>query len=247
MSAKHWRLFVIENNGDTNFLNFAELVLRSTTGGAQIAVGGIVTTSGEFDATTFAAANVFDGNTSTTWAVSPTSNQWVAYEFSDPVDIVEYAILPRATHSARAPKRFQLESSADGVIWTSHTEELFTGWADGVYVAFSILPIVPGPPVVFRFTHIKPPPPSGRLYGTTAIAGTPDAPVRRRVQICEAVSNAHGHIFPSVGASVAWTWADDAGNWEVNNLDPALKYHVIAYDHTGVHDPVIKLNQIPEV
>lgn len=88
---------------------------------------------------------------------------------------------------------------------------------------------------------------AGRMYGTTAIAGMPDAPVRRRVQICAAASNAHGNVFPSVGAAVAWTWADDAGNWEVRNVDPDLKYHVIAYDHTGVHDPVIRLNLTPEV
>jgi hypothetical protein len=87
----------------------------------------------------------------------------------------------------------------------------------------------------------------GRLYGTTKEAGTPDAPVRRRVQVIEAVSNAHGHIFPNSNSSVTWAWADDAGNWEVRNLDPNLKYHVIAYDHTGQYDPVIKMNLIPTV
>ncbi|MCK2088100.1 hypothetical protein MXC99_07900 [Thauera aromatica] len=46
---------------------------------------------------------------------------------------------------------------------------------------------------------------------------------------------------------MTWTWADESGNWEVRNLDPALKYHVIAYDHTGVHDPVIKMNLVPTV
>jgi len=90
-------------------------------------------------------------------------------------------------------------------------------------------------------------PPPGRLYGSTKEAGIPDAPVRRRVQIMSAASNAHGHVFPAVGSVVTWTWADESGNWEVRNLDPALKYHVIAYDHTGVHDPVIKMNLVPTV
>lgn len=88
---------------------------------------------------------------------------------------------------------------------------------------------------------------AGYLHGTTAIAGSPDAPARRRVQAMSSGSNAHGHIFPLVGALVTWVWADESGNWEVRNLDPALKYHVIAYDHTGVHDPVIKLNLTPTV
>lgn len=88
---------------------------------------------------------------------------------------------------------------------------------------------------------------TGRLFGTTTIAGAPDAPVRRRIQVVEKTENAHGHVFPALGVFVTWAWADESGNWEVRNLDPALKYHVIAYDHTGVHDPVIKLNLTPTV
>lgn len=100
---------------------------------------------------------------------------------------------------------------------------------------------------VFRFAHAFVPVMSGRLYGSTVVAGSPDSPVRRRVQIIAAAANAHGHIFPSLGAFVTWLWADEAGNWELPGLDPAQQYHVIAYDHTGVYDPVIKLNLIPEV
>lgn len=87
----------------------------------------------------------------------------------------------------------------------------------------------------------------GRLHGTTKEAGSPDAPVRRRVQIIAAENNSHGHVFPNSNSSVTWTWADEAGNWEVRNLDPTLKYHAIAYDHTGQYDPVIKLNLVPTV
>jgi len=88
---------------------------------------------------------------------------------------------------------------------------------------------------------------NSRIFGTTKTAGNPDAPVRRRVQIVEASANAHGHVFPSVGAFSTWTWADENGNWEVRNLDPNLKYHAIAYDHTGQYDPVIKMNLTPTV
>ena len=48
-------------------------------------------------------------------------------------------------------------------------------------------------------------------------------------------------------APVKWMQSDADGNWEFRNLDPALRYHVIAYDHTGVHDPVIKMNLVPTV
>lgn len=87
----------------------------------------------------------------------------------------------------------------------------------------------------------------GRLHGTTAVAGTPDEPVRRRVQVVAAGGNAHGHIFPIIGSLYTWVWADASGHWECRYLDPARRYHVIAYDHTGVHDPVIKMNLVPTV
>ncbi|MDX9717250.1 MAG: hypothetical protein RBT67_07745 [Thauera sp.] len=88
-------------------------------------------------------------------------------------------------------------------------------------------------------------PPGGRLFGTTKVAGSPDTAAVRRVQIIEAVPNAHGHIFPALGAVVTWVWSDANGEWEVPRLDPTKKYHAIAYDHTGVHTPVIKTNLIP--
>lgn len=99
-----------------------------------------------------------------------------------------------------------------------------------------------------RFTPVQVVPPKvGRIFGTTKEAGSPDAPVRRRVQVVSSEPNAHGHVFPSDTDFVTWTWADENGNWEVRNLDPALKYHAIAYDHTGVYDPVIKMNLTPTV
>ena len=100
------------------------------------------------------------------------------------------------------------------------------------------------PPLIFMVVL---PPSAGRLFGTTKETGAPDAPIRRRVQIFSAEVNAHGHVFPSPPLFSTWTWADENGNWEVRNLDPALKYHAIAYDHTGQYDPVIKLNLIPTV
>lgn len=94
-----------------------------------------------------------------------------------------------------------------------------------------------------RFVQTKLP--GGRLFGTTKVAGLPDAPVRRRVQLVS-TENPGGVIFP-ISTLVAWFFSDENGNWEANNLDPALKYHVIAYDHTGQYDPVIKMNLVPTV
>lgn len=88
---------------------------------------------------------------------------------------------------------------------------------------------------------------SARLFGTTKISAPTEAVVRRRVQVVSAGNNAHGHVFPAVASFSTWTWADENGNWEVRNLDPTMKYHVIAYDHTGQYDPVVKMNLVPTV
>lgn len=88
--------------------------------------------------------------------------------------------------------------------------------------------------------------PSGVIHGTTVLAGSPDTPVRRRVQLFEA-GNALGMAFPTASVPVRWQWSAPDGSYRFTGLDPAKTYGVIAYDHTGVHDPVIKLNLVPEV
>jgi len=88
--------------------------------------------------------------------------------------------------------------------------------------------------------------PPGVIHGTTVLAGTPDSPVRRRVQLFEC-ANAHGMAFPTAATPVRWQWSAADGSYRFEGLDPAKTYGVIAYDHTGVHDPVVKLNLKPEV
>lgn len=88
--------------------------------------------------------------------------------------------------------------------------------------------------------------PLGVIHGTTVLAGGPDAPVRRRVQIFQS-GNSLGMVFPTSAIPVRWQWSAADGSYRFTSLDPAQTYGVIAYDHTGVHDPVIKLNLIPEV
>jgi hypothetical protein len=87
--------------------------------------------------------------------------------------------------------------------------------------------------------------PVGVLYGTTAVAGFPDATVQRRVHLVLA-DNPQRLLLPGARL-VAWKFSDAFGNWHFDGLDPTLRYHAIAYDHTGVHDPVIKMNLVPTV
>lgn len=89
------------------------------------------------------------------------------------------------------------------------------------------------------------PPGSGYLQGTTEFAGSPGAPAQARVQLFLS-SNAHGQAFPT-STFVDWRLTGADGIYRFDGLDPALKYNLIAYDHTGQYDPVIKLNLTPTV
>lgn len=79
-----------------------------------------------------------------------------------------------------------------------------------------------------------------KLSGTAVIAGTPDAPAARRVQVLTA------DLIP---IHVATTFSDAAaGEWEVEGLADRRAlggYTAIGYDHPGVHDPVAKTRLIP--
>lgn len=86
--------------------------------------------------------------------------------------------------------------------------------------------------------------PPGFLHGSTAVAGSPNTMVPRRVQVF-LPGSARG-VLPA--AELAATTASDvAGAWYVDGLDPTKKYAVIAYDHTGRYDPVVRLNLTPSV
>lgn len=84
--------------------------------------------------------------------------------------------------------------------------------------------------------------PTAYLTGTTAIAGNPDIPVRRVVQLFR---RGLTQDWMSHSSIVASQLSDAAGAWRFDGLDATQLYHAIAYDHTGVHDPVVKLNLIP--
>lgn len=84
----------------------------------------------------------------------------------------------------------------------------------------------------------------GYLEGTTALAGTPDAPVSRRVHLIVQMSSRPELAFP--GRIMRTVWSDPAtGAWRFDYLNTAAKFAVLAYDHPGVNDPVAKTNLVP--
>lgn len=76
----------------------------------------------------------------------------------------------------------------------------------------------------------------GTIVGTVKEAGSPDAPVIRKVRL---------HL-KSNGALIQETWSDAVGNYTFANL-MVQPYYVTSFDHTGNYNAVIKDSIVPEV
>lgn len=90
----------------------------------------------------------------------------------------------------------------------------------------------------------------GRVFGTVKISGLPDAPVMRKVFLISDQNNdgrfgIHNPTLPVPAQAVLSDPVD--GSFAFSGLNPSIKYHAIAYDHTGQYDPVVKMNLIPTV
>ncbi len=86
---------------------------------------------------------------------------------------------------------------------------------------------------------------NGTLSGTTKTAGAPDVPALSIVQLFQ--SDAPGGYALPNATLVDRAASDASGNYQFKNLNPAMKYNVIAYDLTGQYDPVVKMNLVPTV
>lgn len=116
---EYWRVAFESNFGDVYHIAVGELEMRGEPGGPSLATGGSAFGAGSHGASyPFSAA--FDGDPATYW-LSPifvTTNQWLAYRFPEPVNIVEIAMSrPAAISAAYMPRKVRLEYSVDGVNW----------------------------------------------------------------------------------------------------------------------------------
>ena len=80
---------------------------------------------------------------------------------------------------------------------------------------------------------------NGRVRGTVAEKGTPNAPVHRKVRL----------FHEATGVLVAEVWSDvTTGAYSFDNIDASpQKYTVLSYDYTGAFRAVVADGQIPEV
>ena len=78
----------------------------------------------------------------------------------------------------------------------------------------------------------------GFIPGTVEEKATPNIPLRRRVRL-------HREID---GMPIREVWSDGAtGAYLFVDIDPAYRYTVISYDHTGEFEAVVAAGVVPDV
>jgi hypothetical protein len=76
---------------------------------------------------------------------------------------------------------------------------------------------------------------AGALSGDTVIAGLPDTPVSREVELVDLA------LVPARRRQ----WSSEAGAVHFSGLPIGRRYLMVAYDHTGAYDPVAKFVTVP--
>lgn len=127
---RHWRIFIEEAgpSGSSWFARINELRFRKDE--ADLTLDGTASASAEGHVNN-PASTAFDGDGSTVWASTETGPAWLAYSFSEAVEVDEIS-LKAGDSQARAddmPTVFLVEFSDDGKNWTSVQSYTTSPWA----------------------------------------------------------------------------------------------------------------------
>lgn len=120
----YWRIEFDDCQTGGSYIGAHEIEMRSTAGGADQCSGGTATASSEFSAS-LGADEAFD-NVLTAgtgyWRSNSAANEWVQYQFTSAVEIVEIAIYPVNSARENTGKTGRLRYSDDGSSWTTAFE-----------------------------------------------------------------------------------------------------------------------------
>ena len=128
--TRYWRLKITAGNGNNNTTIWT-MKMRGAYGGADLATGGSAFANSEYSAG-YLAALAFDGNGATRWAAQGTDPfpHIIGYYFPAPVYLNQIELVSD-TGSGDAPSAFTVESSHDGVTWSTEWAVAGqTGWAN---------------------------------------------------------------------------------------------------------------------
>lgn len=136
-SYRYWRIFILNNNGDTNFIALNEIELRGSVGGADLTSTTTPVAASTLYNGTYDPKYTVDDFLSTTplWLSSPsaTLNQWLRYDLGTPQVVMQVAVCFNDPGGpGRSPKDLRIEGSNDGTTFT--TVKAFPGntsWTTG--------------------------------------------------------------------------------------------------------------------
>lgn len=142
---RFWRIFILNNNGDSNFISLNEVELRGSVGGADLTTPATPATA----STQYSGASGPEYTVDNSLAVSPmwistpyaVTNQWLLYDLGTPTAIAQVALCFNGPSvPGRGPKDLRIEGSNDGTNFT--TVKTFLGntsWpAGGVFKVFDL-------------------------------------------------------------------------------------------------------------
>lgn len=220
--SDQWRIYISANNGSSSFTGLIEVEMSDEPSGSNIATGGTASASSQLNG--YEASKAFngiktggDGWTTSTNQESPC---WIAYTFSEPVNIREvrlYALKDSTAGADAQPRDFTIEYH-DGSEWVSVNEYTGeTGWSQYEERVYEGAPLPPH--------HI-----TGKV--TRGTINTP----------CEAFVTVHdqntGEIYGS-GYSDPLTGEYDIG------VSSATTVFLKISDPSGKYNPVVVENIVP--
>lgn len=144
-SYRYWRIFILNNNGDPNYISLNEVELRGSVGGADLTSPTTPVAASTFYDGTYDPKYTVDNSLSPTplWISAPyaLTNQWLLYDLGTPTAIAQVAIcFNDPSGSIRSPKDLRIEGSNDGTNFT--TVKTFLGntsWTVGsVFKLFAL-------------------------------------------------------------------------------------------------------------
>lgn len=141
-SYRYWRIFMLNNNGNANYLSITEVELRGTVGGADITTPVTPVTASSRDNLLYDPKYTVDNSLAigSAWTSERQSitNQWLLYDLGTPTAIAQVAMCYSAGANT-SPKDLRIEGSNDGTNFT--TVKTFLGntsWPAGAFKVFDL-------------------------------------------------------------------------------------------------------------
>lgn len=146
-SYRYWRIFILNNNGDGNFIALNEIELRGSVGGADLTSATTPVAASTSHSVIYDPQYTVDNSLDATplWISTPSAitNQWLRYDLGTPTAIAQVAMCFNAASIAgggASPKDLRIEGSNDGTNFT--TVKTFLGntsWTyGGVFKVFDL-------------------------------------------------------------------------------------------------------------